>query len=71
LICILQLQDILDLDPAITDKDSDKERINIPGTIGSQNWSWRMLLTVEQLKEQKELMQLVASHIKQRKLRKT
>ncbi|MBE9503969.1 MAG: 4-alpha-glucanotransferase, partial [Proteobacteria bacterium] len=41
LFIVLPFQDILGLGP--------EERINLPGTFGEHNWSWRMPLTVEAL----------------------
>lgn len=41
LFVVLPIQDILGLGP--------EERINLPGTFGEHNWSWRMPITIERL----------------------
>ena len=54
LLCILQLQDILDMDQSIWSPDPREDRINVPGTVNDWNWGWRMPLTLEELSRRRE-----------------
>jgi 4-alpha-glucanotransferase len=49
LLCMFQLQDLLDLDQALWAGDPRDGRINVPGTVTEQNWTWRMPLAIEDL----------------------
>jgi 4-alpha-glucanotransferase len=49
LVCVVQLQDLLDLDPANWSPDPAEDRINIPGTVSGHNWTWRMPMDIEEL----------------------
>jgi 4-alpha-glucanotransferase len=49
ILCMFQLQDVLDLDEALWTRDPRQERINVPGTVNDENWTWRMPLSVEEL----------------------
>jgi 4-alpha-glucanotransferase len=49
LLCIFQVQDLLDLDEALWSPDPADDRINVPGTVTDRNWTWRMPLGVEEL----------------------
>lgn len=40
------------------------ERVNIPGTISEQNWSWRMKITIEELLKMKDFNKKIAKLIK-------
>lgn len=51
LICMFQLQDILDLDPGLWSADPAEDRVNVPGTVNGRNWTWRMPLPLEELAE--------------------
>jgi len=46
---MFQLQDILDLDPDLWSRDPRGDRINVPGTVNAENWTWRMPRAVEDL----------------------
>ena len=48
-LCMFQLQDILDLDPDLWSRDPRGDRINVPGTVNAENWTWRMPRAVEDL----------------------
>lgn len=48
-LCVLQLQELLDLDPELWSPDPRADRINVPGTVADTNWTWRMPLTLESL----------------------
>ena len=49
LLCMFQIQDILDLDGELWSPDPRADRINVPGTVNDQNWTWRMPLSMESL----------------------
>ena len=48
-LCMFQLQDLLDLDRELWSQDPRGDRINVPGTVTAENWTWRMPLSVEEL----------------------
>ncbi|MEM6337630.1 MAG: 4-alpha-glucanotransferase, partial [Bacteroidota bacterium] len=52
LLCIFQIQDLFILDPDLLMEDASEERINIPGTVGDHNWSYRLPTTLEALTEE-------------------
>jgi len=49
ILCMFQVQDLLDLDQELWADDPRDRRINVPGTVNEQNWTWRMPLSVEEL----------------------
>ena len=51
LLCILPIQDFLALSSSAYEIPAKEERINIPGTVGNHNWSYRLPLTVEELQK--------------------
>jgi len=55
LLAILPLQDFMALSQKFIPQDPDMDRVNIPGTVGAQNWSWRMPCLLEELLEEAEL----------------
>ncbi|HET6450812.1 MAG TPA: 4-alpha-glucanotransferase [Spirochaetia bacterium] len=48
-LCVFQVQDLLDLDETLWSADPKADRINVPGTVTDENWTWRMPLSVEEL----------------------
>ncbi len=56
LLCVFQLQDLLDLDEANWRADPTEDRINVPGTVTEFNWTWRMPFPVEELSRRAELI---------------
>jgi 4-alpha-glucanotransferase len=68
-ICILQMQEILDLDPALWSADSRGDRINVPGTIADTNWTWRMPIPIERLAERRGLALRLRSLVNSRRAR--
>jgi 4-alpha-glucanotransferase len=54
-ILVLQLQDILALVESYREDDKQLERINIPGTTGVHNWSYRMKPSIETLQKHMRL----------------
>ena len=55
LLAVYPLADLLSIDPDCVDKDPAQERINIPGTIGGNNWKWRMKIKIEDLNQRRKL----------------
>jgi 4-alpha-glucanotransferase len=55
LLAVLPLQDFMALSQKFIPENPDIDRVNIPGTIGDQNWSWRMPCLLEELLEEAEL----------------
>jgi 4-alpha-glucanotransferase len=49
LLCVFQVQDLLDLDPGLWKPDPGDDRINVPGTVNDRNWTWRLPLPVEEI----------------------
>lgn len=49
-ILIFQIQDLLAFTPELMHADPDEERINIPGTSTPFNWTWRVPVTLEALR---------------------
>jgi 4-alpha-glucanotransferase len=49
LLCMFQAQDLLDLDDSLWSPDPRSDRINVPGTVTEENWTWRMPLGIEEL----------------------
>ncbi len=48
-LCMLQIQDVLDLDEGLWAADPRTDRINVPGTVTEENWTWRMPIDLESL----------------------
>ncbi|MCR4821650.1 MAG: 4-alpha-glucanotransferase [Treponema sp.] len=57
---ILPLQDWLYLDQKYYTEDQKSERINIPGTVSSFNWTWRMPLSVSKLSKNTRLIEKIS-----------
>jgi 4-alpha-glucanotransferase len=55
LLCMFQVQDLLDLDEPLWDPDPKAGRVNVPGTVNEENWTWRMPLAVEELSQRSAL----------------
>lgn len=53
--CIFQLQDLFALEPGLCSDDPAHERVNIPGTANSVNWSYRMPENLEDLSRREDL----------------
>ncbi len=49
-IVVFQLQDLLAFTPELIHADPDQERVNVPGTTNTFNWTWRIPVTVETLR---------------------
>jgi len=70
LLAILPLQDLMALSQKFIPENPEEDRVNIPGTIGTQNWSWRMPCLLEDLLAEGELNDEIAKLIGVRKARK-
>jgi 4-alpha-glucanotransferase len=51
LFCIIPLQDFLALSPLHLNANPTQDRINIPGTMGPHNWTWRSKSLTQRLRE--------------------
>ena len=69
LFSIPPLQDLLALSSRWTPLNPDQERVNIPGTVGPHNWSYRMPCTVEELFENTALSSIIRKLVEERKNR--
>ncbi|MDR3001956.1 MAG: 4-alpha-glucanotransferase [Fibromonadaceae bacterium] len=67
ILAILPLQDFMALSQKFIPQNPDDDRVNIPGTIGPQNWSWRMPCLLEELLKENELNESVAKLVELRK----
>jgi 4-alpha-glucanotransferase len=70
LLCMFQLQDLLDLDENLWAPDPKADRINVPGTVTDQNWTWRMPLAVGELSQRTALAGKVRALSAARRLRR-
>ncbi len=67
LLCMFQVQDILDLDQELWSPDPQADRINVPGTVNDSNWTWRMPLAVEDLLKRNRLRERLCSLVARRR----
>ena len=67
LLAILPIQDLMALSHKFIPKNPEEDRVNTPGTIGPQNWSWRMACTLENLLKYTKLNNSIAELAKLRK----
>jgi 4-alpha-glucanotransferase len=67
LLCMFQIQDLLDLDETLQAPDPKTDRINVPGTVSDFNWTWRMPLRIEELMERRSLTQRLRRMIEPRR----
>jgi len=64
-IVVFQIQDLFALVYDLRMDPPESERINVPGTIGDHNWSYRMPVTIEALKEHEigtSISELISEH---------
>ncbi len=61
LLCVFQLQELLDLDEELWSADPRDDRVNVPGTVSDRNWTWRMPLALEELAARERLAASVRS----------
>jgi len=67
LLCVLQLQELLDLDQELWSADPREDRINVPGTIAETNWTWRMPVALEELARREGLRARIRSMVERRR----
>jgi 4-alpha-glucanotransferase len=53
---VFQFQDLLHLSSRWYAPDAASERINVPGTVSTFNWTWRMPASIEEISEDKNLL---------------
>ncbi len=70
-LCVFQIQDLLHLSSAWYAADPATERINIPGSVNSFNWTYRLPASLSQLTEDSALLGLIRSILKHRARRDT
>ncbi len=58
-IVVFQIQDLLALNPAFLAVDPHSERVNVPGTYNSFNWTWRLPVTMGELSGNEALSQSI------------
>jgi len=69
LFCILPVQDYFGLSSTLSEVPPEAERVNIPGTVGGKNWTYRLPCTVEALLENKSLSTEIRKLVDVRKRR--
>jgi 4-alpha-glucanotransferase len=57
---VFQIQDLLHLSPRWYAEDPASERINVPGTTGDFNWTYRLPAPIEELAKDKDFIQGVS-----------
>ena len=66
-IVVFQIQDMFALDDGYRVPDSREERMNIPGTVQDRNWSYRMPMSVADLRQNKGFTQKIRSLVSVRR----
>ncbi|MCF0215634.1 MAG: 4-alpha-glucanotransferase [Fibrobacteraceae bacterium] len=69
LFCILPVQDFFALSSTLSAKSAEEERVNVPGTVGGKNWTYRMPCSVEQLLDVAPLISEIRKLVDERKRR--
>ena len=69
LFCILPVQDYFGLSATLSEVPPEAERVNVPGTVGGKNWTYRLPCTVETLLENKSLSTEIRKLVDTRKRR--
>ncbi|MDR2593852.1 MAG: 4-alpha-glucanotransferase [Fibromonadaceae bacterium] len=69
LVAILPLQDFMALSQKFIPQNPEIDRVNVPGTIGPQNWSWRMSCHLEDLLKENELNHEISNLVEFRRNR--
>ena len=69
LLCILPVQDYFALSPALSECEPEEERVNIPGTVGGKNWTYRLPCSVEDLMKNNFLCSEIRKLVDARKRR--
>lgn len=69
LFCIPPVQDFFALSSTLSEVPPEQERVNIPGTVGGANWTYRLPCSVEELLENKSLSSEIRKLVDVRKRR--
>jgi 4-alpha-glucanotransferase len=69
LLCVFQIQDLFALSTDLRAAEPEAERINVPGTVGLNNWSYRVPIHLEDLHAHETLCTLLTALIKTRRER--
>lgn len=64
---VFQIQDFLALDDSLITPDPADERINVPGTYNDQNWTYRLPVTIGELRKRSEVRDKIAGIAERRK----
>lgn len=59
--CIHPIQDFLHLSPQYYDENPNNERVNIPGSVSSFNWTYRLPKNIETIKKDTQLIDAIKS----------
>ena len=65
-IAIFQIQDLLAASPACRHGDAADERVNVPGTVGDTNWSYRLPVTLDAMMDDGALLSLKPLFVQRR-----
>ena len=69
LFCIPPIQDYFALSASLSNCDPKEERVNIPGTVGGKNWTYRTPCSVEDLLANSGLIAEISKLVEERKSR--
>ncbi len=64
---VFQIQDYMALDRSLISADPANERINVPGTYNDQNWTYRLPVTIGELRKRSEVRDRIARIAERRK----
>jgi 4-alpha-glucanotransferase len=67
---VYPIQDILAMSERLRPSDPKQERINVPGTVGIGNWSYRIPATIDEILGEKKLAMKVRGLVKARSVAK-
>ena len=67
--CILPVQDFFALSAKLSEVPAEEERINVPGTVGGANWTYRLPVSVDELLENTSLSSEIRKLVDVRKRR--
>jgi len=70
ILCIFQIQDLFALTADLRTADPQDERINVPGTTDTANWSYRIPVTLAELARHEDLNRLLMALIAARRQRR-
>lgn len=69
-LCVVQLQEFFALHGPFRVDQASSERVNVPGTVGEHNWSWRLPFNIEKMAADKGFVKEVKALAEERKKRK-